>query len=198
MIAGIATIVFGAAKEMYDALNRYVSLVIPRMFTLQDDVLVMRLDELYCGLLRTSKNISSFHEMLACNVNLPTEELISLEVFHFDKQFNRMEELFMNEVRKRQKAYSTRRGHDTSRLPYEYDEDSLNVGSLKIKDCKRGTDGMIKALDLNSQDVGSRAYRKYSKEKIDQYFEKVELSAIKIADEVENDPKEKSFDISGF
>ena len=87
--------------EMYNTLHTYISCTIESIFKLDEDA-SLKLDQLYSDLIKLTKPMSSLFQLknqFAWVANLQAPRLYQL-----DKEFNRKEELYVNAIRKRNRA----------------------------------------------------------------------------------------------
>jgi len=88
------------AIEMWEALKEYVEATIPFIFE-QEEEIALKLDEHYSDLIRLAKKMESLYQM---KFNFNDSDGFTAPSFHqFDKEFNKKEELFIYDVRKRRK-----------------------------------------------------------------------------------------------
>lgn len=101
------------AVHMYNALKEFVSANIPQVFELDEDT-ALQLDDLYCDLIRLTKKIDSLYEMKH-NFN-DFRDIKAPELYQFDRDFNKKEELFVYDIRKRRKPTKDKKEETVTKI----------------------------------------------------------------------------------
>lgn len=100
LVKELGRMILTDAIDLYNALHAYITAAIPKIFGLNEEV-ALKLDELYSDLIKLTKRMTEFNQMRD-NFNR-AREIDEPKLYKFDPEFNKKEELYMNEIRKRRK-----------------------------------------------------------------------------------------------